>query len=55
MWEFRSLIMTLQNSGFLEVMLPFLLVFVLVFAILQKSKHLGTDESGKPRKNYNTV
>ncbi|MFT4282791.1 MAG: hypothetical protein ACMXX6_00010 [Candidatus Woesearchaeota archaeon] len=55
MWNFESLILSLQNSGFLTVILPFLLVFTLVFAILQKAKILGTDSSGKPRKNYNIV
>ena len=55
MWDFQSVIISLQNSGFLQVMLPFLLVFTLIFAILQKSKILGTDDANKPRKNYNII
>ena len=55
MWDFRSLIYTLENMGVIEVILPFLLVFTLIYAVLQKSKILGTDDNGKPRKNFNVV
>lgn len=47
----------LQEIGVLDVILPFLLIFTIVFAILQKTKILGHDETEakKPRKNYNLV
>ena len=46
--------MQLADMGVLEVLLPFILVFTIVFAVLQKTKILG-DENGKPRKNFNAV
>ena len=51
-------IMALQNAGIVDVLLPFILVFTLVFAILQKTKILGTEgtgDSARPKKNYNVV
>ena len=46
----------LQSSGFYEFALPFLLVFTIVFAILEKTKLFGTDtRTGEPRKNINVV
>jgi len=45
----------LQEIGVADIILPFLLVFTIVFAILQKIKILGVDEAGKPRKNFNAV
>ncbi len=36
--------MILENPIFTDMILPFLLIFVLVFAILQKSKILGDDK-----------
>jgi hypothetical protein len=41
--------------GVLDVILPFILVFTIVFATLQKTKILGEDENKKPRKNFNAV
>jgi hypothetical protein len=40
----------LDSWGVLDVMLPFLLIFTLVFAILQKTKILGDD-----KKNFNVI
>ena len=49
-------ILKLQEIGVMDVILPFILVFTIVFAILQKTKILGEDpESHKPRKNFNSV
>ena len=45
----------LQASGFYEFALPFLLVFTIVFAILEKTKLFGVDEHKQPRKNINLV
>ena len=39
-----------ENIGFFHVALPFLLVFTLVFAVLQKTKILGTGS-----KNFNAI
>lgn len=55
---FRGAINTLNEIGLYDVILPFLLVFTLVYAILEKTKILGTEEiNGKEvsRKNLNSV
>ena len=44
----------LEDFGFFDVILPFLLVFTLIFAILQKTKILGTVE-GKAKKNLDAM
>ncbi|MEW6063501.1 MAG: hypothetical protein AB1571_03995 [Nanoarchaeota archaeon] len=43
-----------KNFGLFDVVLPFLLVFTIVFAILEKSKILGT-EDGKSKKNLDST
>lgn len=43
----------LEDLGILDVILPFILVFTLVFAILQKTKIFGENES--ENKRYNAV
>lgn len=46
----------LQASGFYDFALPFLLVFTIVFAILEKTKLFGKEEkTGEPRKNINII
>jgi NO-binding membrane sensor protein with MHYT domain len=45
----------LYEMGILDVIIPFILVFTIVFAVLQKTKILGADKDGRPRKNYNSV
>jgi len=52
---FQDGMMQLQDMGVLEVILPFILVFTIVFAVLQKTKILGEDEAKRPRKNFNAV
>ena len=48
----------LKDFGFFDVLLPFLLVFAVVFGILEKTKILGTEKIGGedyPRKNINAM
>ena len=47
-----------QNFGLFDVVLPFLLVFTMVFAILEKTMILGkegTKDTPKPKKNLNSM
>ena len=53
MTAFQNLFQTLYNIGLYDVMLPFMLIFVLVFAILQKSNILSDD--AKEARKYNAV
>lgn len=48
--QLENFIMSLDRWGLTEVMLPFLLIFVIVFAILQKTRILG-----ESKKNLNVV
>jgi len=45
-----NFIRTLDNIGLTDILLPFLLIFVIIFAILQKTKILGD-----AKKNLNVV
>ena len=48
----------LQDFGFFDVILPFLLVFTIVFGILEKTKIFGTEEHGGKqytKKNINAM
>ncbi len=54
-FDLRTLMMNLEGIGVLDVLLPFILVFTIIFAVLQKVKILGTDKEGNPRKNFNVV
>jgi hypothetical protein len=49
-YELNNFIQTIDSFGLTDVMLPFLLIFTLVFAVLQKSKILG-----EAKKNFNAV
>lgn len=49
---FRDLIYRLEYWGIVDVLLPFLLIFTVVFAIMQKAKPLGDDAKAK---SYNIV
>ena len=44
----------LRDFGFFDVVLPFLLVFTIVFAVLEKTMILGSQED-KPKKNLNSI
>ena len=48
--ELTDFINNLENLGFYDVALPFILVFTLIFAILQKIKIFGENS-----KNFNAV
>ncbi|MBI2572299.1 hypothetical protein HYV86_00400 [Candidatus Woesearchaeota archaeon] len=55
---FRGVINFLVELGVYEVILPFLLIFTLVFAILEKTKILGIDRVGGQeltKKNLNSI
>lgn len=48
--KLEGFVRTLDNWGLTDVMLPFLLIFVIIFAVLQKTKILG-----EGKKNLNVV
>ncbi len=53
-----NVIVFLQKIGIYDVVLPFLLVFTLVFAIFERTRVLGTEKIDKeeyPRKNLNAI
>ncbi|MBN1275250.1 hypothetical protein JXA12_03080 [Candidatus Woesearchaeota archaeon] len=53
---FDSAIQSLYyDVGILDILLPFMLIFTVIFAVLQRTKVLGKDEDGKPMKNFNVV
>lgn len=48
----------LQDFGFFDVILPFLLVFTIVFGILEKTRIFGTEKIGEkeyPKKNIDAM
>jgi hypothetical protein len=47
---FPGFLQTLESYGLLDALLPFLLIFTIIFAILQKTKFLGEE-----KKNFNVV
>ena len=51
-YEFIS---SFQDAGVFDIVLPFLLVFAIVFAILEKSKVFGTDADKNPKTNINAI
>ena len=60
MVDFYSVFYQLESSGLYEYVLPFLLVFVIVFAILEKTRILGEikktkKEFGTPKTNLNII
>ncbi|MFH1505683.1 MAG: hypothetical protein ABIE94_01700 [archaeon] len=48
----EQFVVRLDSWGFMDVFIPFILVFTLVFAVLQKSKILGKEEE---RRKFNVV
>lgn len=55
---FRGMIGLFERLGIYDVVLPFLLIFTIVFAILEKTKVFGTEDyEGKkyPRRNLNSM
>lgn len=55
MVNFQDIIYSLENMGVAEVLLPFILIFTLVYAVLQKTKILGVDAHGRPHRNFNVI
>ena len=51
----RGSIEFLQDFGLFDVVLPFLLIFAIIFAILEKTLILGKESSGEPKKNLNSI
>ncbi len=49
------MIIYLQNMGIADVLLPFLLIFVIAYAILQKSRILGDVEHKPEVKRFNLI
>ncbi|MFA5176297.1 MAG: hypothetical protein WC413_03520 [Candidatus Nanoarchaeia archaeon] len=50
-----STLQSLQAMGVYEYLLPFLLVFSIIFALLEKLKILGKDKEENPKTNINVV
>jgi len=55
MANFEDVILYLEEWKLLDVLLPFILIFTLVFAVLQKTKILGMDAEKHPKKNFNVI
>lgn len=58
MSAFREVLVFLSNIGVYDVILPFLLVFTIVYAMLEKTKVLGMESVGDvqvTRKNLNAM
>jgi len=51
----RDVLIVMEQIGFTEIVLPFIIVFTVVFAVLQKSRVLGADAKGNPKTNYNAM
>ncbi|MEK6809689.1 MAG: hypothetical protein AABY40_03370 [Nanoarchaeota archaeon] len=52
---FRGMIGFLNKLGVYDVILPFLLVFTIIFAILEKTKIFGVEKDGVTKKNINAM
>lgn len=50
--NFYDMIQNLENSGFATIILPFMLIFVIVFAVLQRLHIFGKDET---KKKFNII
>jgi hypothetical protein len=51
---YQEVFQWLVDFGFVDVILPFLLVFTLTYAVLQKTRVLG-EEDNKPKKRLNSM
>lgn len=49
------IIKSLQDMGVYDYLLPFILIFAIIFAILEKTKVLGSDSKGTPKTNINAL
>lgn len=52
---FGGVVEFMRRLGFYDVVLPFLLVFALLYAILDKTKVLGEEAPGEPKRSLNAV
>lgn len=55
---FRGALDFFHELGIYDVILPFLLIFTIVFAVLEKTKILGTEKAGEheyTKKNLNSI
>lgn len=50
MYGFQGMIYTLEQWGVIDVILPFILIFTIVFAVLEQTKILGGEDKGKNKK-----
>jgi len=51
----RGTIDFLKDFGLFDVILPFLLIFAIVFAILEKTMILGKEKDGAPKQNLDSI
>ncbi len=52
---FENVLREWYEFGLLDVIIPFVLVFTIVYAILQKTRVLGSTKDGKPKNNINAM
>lgn len=52
---FEPVFRFLVNIGFLDVVLPFILVFSILHSVLEYTKVLGEEKKGKPKTKLNTM
>lgn len=45
----------LRDFGLFDIVLPFILVFTIIFAVLEKTRVLGTEGENHPKKNLNAM
>ena len=50
----KDVVVFLDKIGMWDVVLPFVLVFTVVYAVLEKTKVLGT-EAGEPKHRFNAI
>ncbi|MFH1916087.1 MAG: hypothetical protein ABIJ21_02380 [Nanoarchaeota archaeon] len=55
MSTFENFMVYLDQIGVADVLLPFILIFTIIFAILQKTKIFGETKDGKAHRNFDTV
>jgi len=52
---FREAINNLDGLGVLNIILPFIVVFTLIYAMLEKTKVFGVEKNGKAKHNVNAM
>ncbi len=53
--DFTGMVRWFESIGGYDVVLPFLLIFTIVFAVLEKTKVLGVNKEGDSKKNFNAI